>query len=205
MSWTIYEKGHGTDAASGIGAASGPTRPGPAAQSNASAIDALDIAVIRAAREKIIMYCAGQDQGKYDKPLSWPAASTPNVLKKIGFAKSFGKEGDPVNVKNVDYLFPGTLAYSKSTDLSSSAATARAAGVAALVLWCAEACKVRGNEGGYFNFREGRRMNKLFDSLRTTPGSTSLVRFTDILTEAAKDGVDCPAEVLRRCREKLML
>lgn len=169
-------------------------------------INALNTAISKAVTENTILYCAGQDQDQYERtmPKSWPGSTTNNALKKIGSAKTFGDGASSVNPRYVDYLIPGTLADSKSTETTSSAATARAAGVAALILWCAEACRAHRNEKEAFNFREDYRMNTLFDRLRSDQSTASLVDVTGILKAAAAAAdKDCPDTVVKMCREKL--
>ncbi|KAN0069327.1 hypothetical protein V8E54_012342 [Elaphomyces granulatus] len=154
-----------------------------------------DKAVSLAASKGIIciLYCAGQDQGQYEENLGkpYPASSTTNVLKRIGSASAFGNRTDNVNLNNVDYLFPSAAAY-------------KGGGLAALILWCAEASAngvqdmKTGNAVERFNFRQ---MNSLFDKLKTEKHSASLVDVTGILNNVTNGGKDYARKLIERCKK----
>ena len=115
---------------------------------NAKGIAELEKAIELAAKEGILMFCSATDQGAY-KDHSYPAASSTKNLFKIGAAEASGTAlkwlGDQ---RAVDFIFPGhhvikerpdEVHPSKYTSLTgSSVATALAAGLAAVILYCVQ-------------------------------------------------------------------
>jgi hypothetical protein len=115
---------------------------------NAKGITELEKAIELAAKEGILMFCAATDQGAY-KDRSYPAASSTKKLFKIGAAEASGTAlkwlGDQ---RAVDFIFPGhhvvkerpgDVPVDKYTSLTgSSVATALAAGLAAVILYCVQ-------------------------------------------------------------------
>ncbi|KAJ8127354.1 hypothetical protein O1611_g6283 [Lasiodiplodia mahajangana] len=95
-------------------------------------------ALRRAEDANIIMFCACQDSGYSGHREPYPATScNSKTMKRIGSAGAYGERSEYVNPKEVDYLFPGEVAMSQEKVCSgSSAATALAAGLAGLILWC---------------------------------------------------------------------
>lgn len=123
MSWTIYQTREQGD--------------------NASGITKLKDAIEYAGRKNVIMFCASEDRGFSSSEQPYPATDcNPNILKCVGAAGTYGERSQYVNPNHIDYLFPGEIAvaYKLSTGESrvsgSSAATALAAGLAGLILWC---------------------------------------------------------------------
>jgi hypothetical protein len=120
MSWTIYKS------------SDDPADEG---------IKSMQTAVKNAEAKNIIMFCASQDSGwaGYRKPYPATERNT-DTLKRVGSAGIHGGRSDYVNPKEVDYLFPGEVAMAgraMSANISgSSAATALAAGLAGLIMWC---------------------------------------------------------------------
>lgn len=101
-------------------------------------------------------------------------------LKHIGASTEFGERASYISAKDgsFDYLFPGEIVTSHSNETSgSSAVTAFASGLAALILWYAEACRVeetqarKTNSPEDFNFQKDGRMNIFFDALKRTKTS----------------------------------
>ncbi|KAF9767671.1 hypothetical protein IL306_015131 [Fusarium sp. DS 682] len=122
MSWTIKE-----------------VKSGPGA--NQKAIATLELAIQEAARHDILMLCAVQDSSNYENDEPFPQKSDTKKLMIIGSADEGGDKSKFVNPKSFDYLFPGEISIPgilTETDKGSSVATAVAAGMAAMVLWCAE-------------------------------------------------------------------
>ncbi|KAE8440734.1 hypothetical protein EG329_006629 [Mollisiaceae sp. DMI_Dod_QoI] len=117
--------------------------------SNTNPISELETAIGLAAKDDIILYCAGQDQGEHeseeikDKP--YPKSCATDRVKAIGSAGVFGAPSLQVMSSKVDYLFPGEIPpdLGLKSNETSSCATARAAGLAALILWCAEVHRLR--------------------------------------------------------------
>jgi hypothetical protein len=118
-------------------------------KSNNTDIDELSSAIEDAAKAGILMFCAANDQG-IARDHSFPAAcaSTKHIFK-IGAAEAAGTVwkwvGDP---RDVDFIFPGHNVVKErpndapiekcKTLTGSSVATAIAAGLAALVLYCVQ-------------------------------------------------------------------
>ncbi|RYP93507.1 hypothetical protein DL770_000391 [Monosporascus sp. CRB-9-2] len=115
---------------------------------NASDIDDLESAIEAAAKEGILMLCAANDQGvEHDKTFPAACGRTKRIFK-IGAANAPGWPAEYVNPKEVDFIFPGhnvlkerpgDRSVEKSKPLTgSSVATAIAAGLAALLLYCVQ-------------------------------------------------------------------
>lgn len=152
-----------------------------------------------------LLYCACEDQGRTgndEKP--YPASSSTRNIKRVGSARAYGGKSEFVNAQDMDYLFPGELG-AKEGISGSSAATALASGLAALVLWCAEAYKARYELVNKkeleedVNFQQGSRMHSLFDALRK---DNKFVNITGLLNDAARDP-DPIAQFVAACREKI--
>ncbi|KAM0436593.1 hypothetical protein ACHAPT_002301 [Fusarium lateritium] len=104
---------------------------------NRKGIDELDKQIQRAANEKILLYCAAADKGRYDDHVElYPRDSDTKVIRLVGSAKESGGESEFVHADRVDYLFPGEAIHELNGCQGSSAAAALAAGLAALILWC---------------------------------------------------------------------
>lgn len=116
---------------------------------NRGDVHELESAIEEAAAAGILMFCAASDQG-IARDQSFPAAcSKTKHLFKIGAAEASGKAwkyvGDPADV---DFIFPGhRVVMERPNDpplgkcptlTGSSVATAIAAGLAALVLYCVQ-------------------------------------------------------------------
>lgn len=105
-------------------------------------------AIVLAAKEGILMFCAATDEGAF-RDRTYPAASSTKELFKIGAAEASGTALDWVgDQQRVDFLFPGhnvvvdrpgEVPPDKYRSLSgSSVATALASGLAALILYCVQ-------------------------------------------------------------------
>jgi len=115
----------------------------------ANDIRELGDAIVLAAKEGILMFCAATDEGAY-RDRTYPAASSTKELFKIGAAEASGIAlkwlGDR---RAVDFIFPGHnvvlerpggVPSDKYNSLTgSSVATALASGLAALILYCVQA------------------------------------------------------------------
>jgi len=115
----------------------------------ANDIRELGDAIVLAAKEGILMFCAATDEGAY-RDRTYPAASSTKELFKIGAAEASGTAlkwlGDQ---RAVDFIFPGhnvvlerpgEVPSDKYNSLTgSSVATALASGLAALILYCVQA------------------------------------------------------------------
>ena len=115
MSWTIYQS----------------------KDSNDDGLSKMKDAMEKAEKRNIIMFCASQDSGFSGHRKPYPATNRTSGVKRIGSAGVYGERSEYVNPEEVDYLFPGEVAMSDEQVCSgSSAATALAAGLAGLILWC---------------------------------------------------------------------
>jgi hypothetical protein len=116
MSWTIYQS------------------PDP----NDDGLSKMKEAMTKAEKKNILMFCASQDSGFSGHRKPYPATNrNPMTVKRIGSAGIYGERSEYVNPDEVEYLFPGEVAMSEKQVCSgSSAATALAAGLAGLILWC---------------------------------------------------------------------
>lgn len=138
----------------------------------------------------IILFCSSSDEGRHisrDEVL--PGSS--DSVKIVGSCDSHGSASGFVNEKNVHYLFPGEhLSIMKShfkgkkkrrdneatLDQGSSASTALAAGLAALILWC-------GLVSGKEKFQK-RHIDIIFNKLRTDQEMASLVDISGLMDDA---------------------
>lgn len=116
MSWTVY----------------------PTMGANDPGLTKMTEALKRAENKNIIMFCASQDSEYVGHRDPYPATNcNSKALKRIGSAGIYGERSEYVKPKDIDYLFPGEIAMSPDKVCSgSSAATALAAGLAGLILWC---------------------------------------------------------------------
>jgi hypothetical protein len=105
---------------------------------NAKEIESLAKNIQDAANAGTIMYCAAADRGSYfpDNSDLYPHQTDTAHIKVVGSAKEGGGESHFVDSSQVHYLFPGEKIQGLGGQEGSSAATAVAAGFAALVLWC---------------------------------------------------------------------
>lgn len=180
MSWTIDEK-----------------------KENNNGVENLKVAIENAARKKIILFCASDDKGDTSGTIPLPASSDTKLIKKIGSCDEHGVKSSFVNSDRVDYLFPGEMLPEvsginwRSRDKGSSASTALASGLAALILWCAE---MAGPSKA--DFASGTRMNQLFDKLKSHTKVASLVDVTTILNDA-KEAPDPVSKFIELCRDKI--
>lgn len=128
---------------------------------NSQKLEELGQEISQAAKDNIIMFCAAADGGYYDADATlYPMHSDTRRLMVIGSAREDGTKSHFVNEDQVHLLFPGEKIRELGKLKGSSAATALAAGLAALVLWCFET-----EGGGKMRMREKDNMNKVFAKL----------------------------------------
>jgi hypothetical protein len=107
----------------------------------------LESAISDAAKANILMFCSASDQGARHTS-SYPSKAT-NKIFKIGGADATGAVYKGVgDIDSVDFIFPGKLVEGECLGntvtrnfkylTGSSVATALAAGLAALILYCAQ-------------------------------------------------------------------
>jgi hypothetical protein len=179
---------------------------------NSTDIHELESAIEAAARAGILMFCAANDQG-IARDYSFPAAcGGTKHLFKIGAAEASGAVwkwvGDPADV---DFIFPGHNVVKErpndaplekcKTLTGSSVATAIAAGLAALVLYCVQlgalntqALNQQQGQGGnavtmedFKAIKGHERMKEAFLAIGTSQASgNKYVEVWDVFGPAAK-------------------
>ena len=112
-------------------------------ETNAEDIQRLEDAIVVARRAQIILFASLSDDRPHPDKSAYPACMSSDVIR-IGAAT---KEGDPfpgIRAKDADHLFPGVdipYDFNDRHDLvtGSSVATALAAGLASLLIYCVRA------------------------------------------------------------------
>jgi hypothetical protein len=148
----------------------------------------LERAIIEASQADILMFCSASDEGARQES-TYPSKAV-NKIFKIGGADPYGNVYKPVGEpKAVDFILPGKLV--KGEDLSdtavkkvqqywtgSSVATALAAGLAALILYCAQLRIVRATPAqrdkairDFQTLKQHERMMEAFKNIGTTTDS----------------------------------
>ncbi|KAK7716353.1 hypothetical protein SLS64_003507 [Diaporthe eres] len=124
------------------------TPPSNETESEQQDIKDLEAAIAEASAENILMFCSASDEGA-NQTATYPSKAQPGKIFKIGGADANGGLYDRVgDISMVDFILPGQLVASDDlTDSAlskqqywsgSSVATALAAGLAALILYCAQ-------------------------------------------------------------------
>ncbi|KAF5650767.1 intracellular serine protease [Fusarium tjaetaba] len=146
----------------------------------------LENAVVEAANANILMFCSARDKGAHNAP-TYPSKATTKIFT-IGAANSSGASVDYVgNASELSYTFPGDKVEVDSGPNrrtppeivdGSSVATALAAGLAALILYCIQVRIFLAKDSEKQKAREGYRkvkqhdwMVKAFDAIETTKES----------------------------------
>ncbi|KAK5988123.1 hypothetical protein PT974_12263 [Cladobotryum mycophilum] len=147
----------------------------------------LDNAILEAANADILMFCSASDKGAKTNS-TYPAKATTKIFT-IGAATASGAADPWVgNIGNINFTFPGTKveldggrtggdsALKEVT--GSSVATALAAGLAALVLYCVQVRLLLANEQekvkarrDFHNLKKHEHMIKAFKDIGTTEES----------------------------------
>lgn len=123
------------------------TPPSNETESEQQDLKELEAAIAEASAENILMFCSASDEGA-NQTATYPSKAQPGKIFKIGGADANGGLYDRVgDISMVDFILPGQLVASEDlTDSAlskqqywsgSSVATALAAGLAALILYCA--------------------------------------------------------------------
>jgi hypothetical protein len=142
MSWTLAENKDNTAAIHKLG-------------------EQIRKAASRPGQKNIIMFCAAADEARYyDGSSVFPKDSDTSRLMVVGSAKENGEPSKFVDPSQVKVLFPGENIEELGELKGSSAATALASGLAALILWCLQ------SEGKSLTERPADRMFKLFENLK---------------------------------------
>ncbi|KAF5597985.1 intracellular serine protease [Fusarium pseudoanthophilum] len=146
----------------------------------------LENAVVEAANANILMFCSARDKGAHNAP-TYPSKATTKIFT-IGAANSSGASVDYVgNASELSYTFPGDKVEVDSGPSrkappeivdGSSVATALAAGLAALILYCIQVRVFLAKDSEKQKAREDYRkvkqhewMVKAFDAIETTKES----------------------------------
>ncbi|PNP79773.1 hypothetical protein FNYG_06866 [Fusarium nygamai] len=146
----------------------------------------LENAVVEAANANILMFCSARDKGAHNAP-TYPSKATGKIFT-IGAANSSGASVDYVgNASELSYTFPGDKVEVDSGPNrrtppeivdGSSVATALAAGLAALILYCIQVRIFLAKDSEKQKAREDYRkvkqhdwMVKAFDAIETTKES----------------------------------
>ena len=116
---------------------------------NPEETELLATAVERALKERILLFCASNDQGNLTDN-TYPSRICPEKIFKIGSATHLGHRENTAQ-RNVDFVAPGVESAIQSIhgdDIGfsglrsgSSIATARCAGIAAAILQCIMLCQ----------------------------------------------------------------
>jgi len=174
---------------------------------NAADIVDLESAIRAAENAGILMFCAANDQG-IKKDESFPAACGTKLLFKIGAAEASGAVWKWVgHPGDVDFIFPGhnvvkerpiDTPIDKCTTLTgSSVATAIAAGLAALVLYCVQLGALQSMRQGvsavtmedFRSIKGHERMKEAFLAIGTSQASGNrYIEVWDVFGPAAKKG-----------------
>lgn len=122
------------------------TPPSNETESEQHDLRELESAIMEASQANILMFCSASDEGA-NHAATFPSKALPGKIFKIGGADANGGLYDRVgDISVVDFILPGQLvasedwtesAPSKNHWSGSSVATALAAGLAALILYCA--------------------------------------------------------------------
>lgn len=108
-------------------------------EKNKTAIKSLSDEIQEASNKGIILFCAAPDKGLYSRyETLYPISSNTTTIRAVGSANRHGAHSDFVNPDGVHYLFPGEEIDQLGLGevKGSSAATALASGLAALIIWC---------------------------------------------------------------------
>lgn len=142
---------------------------------NKDDIPALENAIKEAYQKKILMFGAANDQGINDTELPYPARG--QGVFRIGAATESGSADGP-GENQAQYVFPGgsiginAMSGSRSAEgtvelaCGSSFATAIAAGLTALILYCVDITGVK--EKHRKQLTDFETMNSIFDSMTAT-------------------------------------
>ena len=183
MSWSLVDTGENTTETEALGSA---------------------ISTAMGAENKIIAYCAASDESMYGEYKKlYPAHSDTKGIKTIGSSKSNGKPSDFVNEDKVDYLLPGQDHSDLPVDFregGSSAATALAAGLAALILWCYAKDAGPNWESVVERVAGWENMHKIFKGMKTD--QTRFIDVTALLKHNNK--VANVAQVVSKCNAYIL-
>jgi hypothetical protein len=133
---------------------------------NSEQISKLKRQISDAAGDSIILYCAAADQALYGSLKKLHPAGSDATIRVVGSATETGHGSGFVRQDQVNYLFPGEEFEEIGNRKGSSAATALAAGFAALILWCYEASDRNAKSKDRNRMRNPGRMHYLFEGLQ---------------------------------------
>jgi hypothetical protein len=168
-------------------------------EKNRKDIESLETQVQRAAKNNIIMYCACRDGAWNEKEKGpYPSATDTLKIRRIGSSDPYGHMSKWVNQNSVDYLLPGESLFPGNDKHGSSAATALAAGLAALILWCFKATGESIDE-----MKTADKMNLLFDKSKET---NKYIHIKELLNQASerkrRSGKDRVTAFVEECKSR---
>ncbi|KAF5667799.1 hypothetical protein FHETE_5568 [Fusarium heterosporum] len=159
---------------------------------NKEGVKQLEDQIQLAAKANIIMYCAAPDQ-KYYKGNGEivPHSTDTKRIRIVGAAKENGTKSNDVATDQVDYLFPGEGIKDLGEKGGSSAATALAAGFAALILSCYKGF----HDKGISSVANPDHMHYVMESLQ--PNGKKWVNATKLV--GMDNAPRCPKYVVSYC------
>lgn len=140
-------------------------------------VEYLKVALTKAAEKDILLFCATSDHGNVTSEKLYPGSCLPNGIFRIGAATSTGDPSAKVasGSHNVDFIFPGENIEvdAKQVKDGSSIATALAAGMAAMLLYCCD--NVMPPEE-HKKFRSYGAIHKAFRTMKAKPDAAPRVK-----------------------------
>jgi hypothetical protein len=171
-----------------------------ATERNKGDIENLTTAINEATEGNILLFCSVSDQGVKTEG-AYPANCNRSKTFRIGAATTSGNTWEWVGVNDVNYIFPGTglrvdtrdpLSKSLKPCSGSSLATALAAGLAALILYC-----IALNNAEELDLVLGHdKMDHVFKSINDTRDSSLFLRVWEAF-KVEEDAADRPKESLK--------
>lgn len=155
---------------------------------NGNGILSLETEIQGAAKRDILMFCAVQDGAHYEADEVYPSQSDTRKLLIVGSADENGERSTFVNKNSADHLFPGEVSLPSilnENDKGSSVATAVAAGMAAMILWCAEFHSLGARQGIASSAQAAPRASESSASSASVEAVSSRVR-THLSQEAGE-------------------
>lgn len=142
---------------------------------NEKQIEAFEAQIRKAASRNIIMFCSGCDEAwNESSKSSYPAGSDTKKVYRVGSSDPYGNMSTWVNAGSVDYLLPGEALFPGDKVRGSSASTALASGLAALIIWCFET-----TGAGTDVVKKPDEMKKLLDSMVKGNKYLNILHFLD--------------------------
>lgn len=165
---------------------------------NEKQIEAFETQIRKAASRNIIMFCSGRDEAwNESSKSSYPAGCDTKKVYRVGSSDPYGNMSTWVNAGSIDYLLPGEALFPGDKLRGSSASTALASGLAALIIWCFEA-----TGAGTDVVKKPDGMKKLLDSM--TKGNKYL-NILDFLDNSVPKNLNMAEKVVAASKLRLKL